>query len=49
VKERAMERLTIPQTLAEWNERGREYLPGHLGIEFLLVEPDEVRARMSDP
>ena len=42
-----MERLTIPQTLAEWNERGREYLPGHLGIEFLLVEPDEVRARMT--
>ena len=42
-----MERLTIPQTLAEWNERGRQYLPGHLGIEFLLVEPDEVRARMT--
>jgi len=41
-----MERLTIPQSLSEWNERGREYLPGHLGIEFLLVEPDEVRARM---
>ena len=41
-----MERLTIPKTLAEWNERGRDGLPGHLGIEFLAVEPDEVRARM---
>ncbi len=41
-----MARLTIPQTFAEWNERGREYLPGHLGIEILAVEPDEVRARM---
>ena len=41
-----MPRLIIPQTLAEWNERGKDYLPGHLGIEFLAVEPDEVRARM---
>src|SRR5712692_6085376 len=45
-KEDAMERLKIPQGLAEWNERGNDYLPGHLGMEFLLVEPDEVRARM---
>ena len=45
-KENLMERLTIPQNLAEWNERGKDYLPGHLGIEFLAVEPDEVRARM---
>jgi uncharacterized protein (TIGR00369 family) len=42
-----MERLTIPQTLAEWNERGRGWLPDHLGIEFLAVEPDEVHARMT--
>ena len=41
-----MARLEIPQTVAEWNELGRDYLPGHLGIEFLAVEPDEVRARM---
>ena len=41
-----MGKLTIPQTVAEWNERGRDYLPGHLGMEFLAVEPDEVRARM---
>ena len=41
-----MERLSIPQSLAEWNARGKNYLPGHLGMEFLAVEPDEVRARM---
>jgi uncharacterized protein (TIGR00369 family) len=41
-----MERLSIPQTLVEWNERGREYLTGHLGMECLAIEPDEVRMRM---
>ena len=41
-----MARIAIPQTVAEWNQRGQEYLPGHLGMEFLAVEPDEVRARM---
>jgi uncharacterized protein (TIGR00369 family) len=41
-----MAHLEIPQSVAEWNERGRAFLPGHLGMEFLLVEPDEVRARM---
>jgi len=41
-----MAQLEIPQTLAEWNARGREWLPGHLGIEFLAVEPDEIRARL---
>ena len=41
-----MARLEIPQTVAQWNELGREYLPGHLGIEFLSAEPDEFRARM---
>ena len=41
-----MERVSIPQSLAEWNARGKDYLPGHLGMEFLAVEPDEVRARM---
>jgi uncharacterized protein (TIGR00369 family) len=41
-----MERLQIPETVAEWNARGRQYLPGHLDIEVLAVEPEEVRARM---
>lgn len=41
-----MQRLIVPQTLAEWNERGKGYLPGHLGMEFLAVAPDEARARM---
>jgi len=41
-----MARLAIPQTVAEWNERGREYLSGHLGMVIISVEPDEVRARM---
>jgi uncharacterized protein (TIGR00369 family) len=45
-KEKPMQRLEIPRNLAEWNERGKDYLPGHLGMEFLAVEPDEVRARM---
>ena len=41
-----MARLAIPETIAEWNELGSGYLPGHLGREFLSVEPDEVRAPM---
>ena len=24
--------IKIPQTLAEWNAAGAEYLPGHLGL-----------------
>jgi 1,4-dihydroxy-2-naphthoyl-CoA hydrolase len=38
--------LTVPQSLAEWQARGQEYLPGHLGMECLAVEPHEVRLRM---
>ena len=41
-----MARIAIPQTVAEWNQRGEDYLSGHLGMEFLAVDPDEVRARM---
>jgi 1,4-dihydroxy-2-naphthoyl-CoA hydrolase len=41
-----MPRIAIPNTLVDWNERGKDYLPGLLGIEFLAVDPDEVRARM---
>lgn len=39
--------VRMPATLADWNERGRDYLPGHLGIEALKVEPDEVVLRMA--
>ena len=39
--------IEIPQTLAEWNGAGAEYLPGHMGLVFLKVEPDEVIARMA--
>jgi acyl-coenzyme A thioesterase PaaI-like protein len=39
--------IQIPQTLAEWNAAGAEYLPGHLGLTFLKVEPQEVVARMT--
>ena len=35
-----------PRTAAEWNARGKDYLPGHIGMEILSLEPDEVRARM---
>ena len=42
----AASRVDIPQSVAEWNARGAEYLPGHLGIEVLEVEPDRVRMRM---
>ena len=41
-----MARLAIPQTVAEWNERGRDSLPGNLGIEILSIGPDAVHARM---
>jgi hypothetical protein len=27
-----MDGLAVPQSLAEWQERGKDYLPGHLGI-----------------
>ncbi len=38
--------IKIPQTLAEWNAAGADYLPGLLGLEFVKVEPDEVIARL---
>jgi len=41
-----MNRPPLPQSVAEWNRRGEDYLPGHLGMEFLSVEPDEVVVRM---
>lgn len=41
-----MTKVTIPQTTAEWNARGREYLPGHIGMEIVSVDADAVQARM---
>ena len=41
-----MERITMSQTVAEWNQGGKDFLPGYLGMEFLAVESDEVVARM---
>jgi uncharacterized protein (TIGR00369 family) len=38
--------IEIPQTLAEWNAAGADYLPGLLGLDFAKVEPDEVIARL---
>jgi hypothetical protein len=26
----------VPQNPGEWNERGAEFLPGHLGANYLL-------------
>ena len=42
-----MSRIQIPKDLREWNDAGEEYLPGLLGIEFTLVDDDEIRARMA--
>lgn len=39
--------ITIPQTLEQWNAAGADNLPGHLGMQFLTVEPTEVVARMT--
>jgi 1,4-dihydroxy-2-naphthoyl-CoA hydrolase len=34
----------FPQSIAEWDEAGAAYLPGHLGMRFEKVEPQEVVA-----
>ena len=36
--------IKLPQSIAEWNAAGAQYLPGHLGMQFLKVEPQEVVA-----
>ena len=36
--------LEIPTSLDQWNENGRNYLPGLLGMTFMKVEPDEIVA-----
>ena len=38
--------IKIPQTIAEWNAAGAAYLPGHLGLDFVKVEPQEVIAKV---
>ena len=40
-------KISVPETLEEWNDRGRDFFPGHTGLEFVKVEPDEVIARFS--
>ena len=42
-----MARLNVPDNLSDWNAFGKDYLPGHIGIEILSVEPNEVRARIN--
>ncbi|MEX2393313.1 MAG: PaaI family thioesterase [Actinomycetota bacterium] len=32
--------------MSDFNERGREFLPGHMGIDFLEVSRELVRARI---
>lgn len=41
-----MPQLIKPENLDGWNDLGKEYLPGLLGLEILSVEPDELRMRM---
>jgi uncharacterized protein (TIGR00369 family) len=41
------EMLRIPETLDEWNSSGTDYLPGHLGMTFVTVEPTQVVATLS--
>ena len=40
-------KISVPDSLEEWNERGRDFFPGLVGLEFLKVDPDEVIARFS--
>ncbi|MFC1765747.1 PaaI family thioesterase [Planctomycetota bacterium] len=39
-------KIEIPKNLGEWHHWGEDYLPGHMGLEFLSVEADKLRARM---
>lgn len=41
-----MDKLRSPRNISEWNLFGKDYLPGHMGLEILSVEPNELRARM---
>ena len=42
-----MKEFRVPVSLQEWNDAGKEYLPGLLGLDFTSVDGDEVRARMA--
>jgi len=42
-----MTRIKIPNNINEWNNFGKDYLAGHVGIEILSVDPDELIARMN--
>ena len=42
-----MTRIKIPRNISEWNDFGRDYLPGHMGLEILSVKADELLARMN--
>jgi 1,4-dihydroxy-2-naphthoyl-CoA hydrolase len=37
----------LPQSIAEWNAAGAAYLPGHLGMRFETIEPQEVVATLA--
>ena len=39
-------KIDVPGTIEEWNARGADYLPGHLGMVFDRVGADEVLARL---
>ena len=39
-------KIDIPKTLEEWNAKGADYLPGHLGISFDRIGRDGVEARL---
>jgi len=41
-----MDKLRSPRNISEWNLLGKDYLPGHMGLEILSVKPNELRARM---
>jgi 1,4-dihydroxy-2-naphthoyl-CoA hydrolase len=38
--------LQVPRDASEWNERGAEFLPGHLGIEITSASAEDVRAKL---
>lgn len=42
-----MPTLDVPSDAAGWNERGEGFLPSHMGIDFLEVGTEEVRARLA--
>ncbi len=39
--------VSIPETIEEWNARGSDYLPGHLGFRFVMVTPERVEAHFT--